>query len=139
MTRFNITMEEGARFVLFALEQMWGGEIFVPKIPSYKITDLATAVGSDCRQEIVGIRPGEKLHEEMITATDSLATLEFKDYYTIIPERKKWSTEDYIKTFGGERCQAGFQYASDKNDVWLSVEELRQLIEDNVINEHTNV
>ncbi len=138
MTRFNITVKDGARFVLMALEQMWGGEIFVPKIPSYKITDLATAVGPDCRQEIVGIRPGEKLHEEMITTTDSLSTLEFKNYYTIIPERKKWSTEDYVKKFGGHPCQTGFQYASDKNDVWLGVEELRQLIQENIINPEGN-
>lgn len=138
MTRFNITVEAGARFVLFALEQMWGGEIFVPKIPSYKITDLAAAVGPDCRQETVGIRPGEKLHEEMITATDSLATLEFKNYYAIMPERKKWSEEEYLKNFGGKRCQAGFQYSSDKNDAWLSVEELRKLIQDNVINPDAN-
>ena len=138
MTRFSITPSEGAQFILFALEQMWGGEIFVPKIPSYKITDLATAVDPDCRQEIVGIRPGEKLHEEMITATDSLSAFEFKNYYAIIPVRKKWSEEEYLKNFGGERCQAGFQYSSDKNEHWLGVEELRKLIKDNVINPEKN-
>lgn len=139
MTRFNITVKEGARFVLAALEQMWGGEIFIPKIPSYKITDLAVAIGPDCQQEIVGIRPGEKLHEEMITATDSLSTFEFKNYYTIIPEHKKWNEEEYMKNFGGQLCQTGFQYSSDKNDHWLSVEELRQLIQNSVINGEANV
>lgn len=134
MTRFNVTMEQGTEFVFFALKNMWGGEIFVPKIPSYKITDLATAIDPSCRQEIIGIRPGEKFHEEMITATDSLSTFEFKDYFTIIPTRKEWREEEYLKEFGGKRCTVGFQYSSDKNDQWLSIEDLRQLIQKHVMN-----
>lgn len=133
MTRFNITAEAGARFVLNTLGRMWGGEIFIPKIPSYKIIDLAAAIGPDCRQEVIGIRPGEKLHEEMITRTDSLSALEFKDYFAIMPPRKKWSEEDYLKEFGGTRCKEEFRYASDTNNEWLSVEQLRDLISKNII------
>lgn len=128
MTRFNITAEEGARFVLETLGRMWGGEVFVPKIPSYKITDLAAAVGPECRQEIIGIRPGEKLHEEMITATDALSAIEFEKHFAIMPSRKKWSEEDYLSEFGGMRCREGFRYASDTNGHWLSVDELKELI-----------
>ena len=90
MTRFNISLEEGVEFVLRALEHMWGGELFVPKIPSYRITDVAEAIGPDCRREIVGIRPGEKLHEEMITETDGLNTLEFDDHFVMLPSGRLW-------------------------------------------------
>ena len=85
MTRFNITLQEGVAFVLRSLEMMWGGEIFVPKIPSYRITDVAEAVGPGCRTEIVGIRPGEKLHEDLVTETDAISTVEFDDYFVILP------------------------------------------------------
>jgi len=132
MTRFNITLEEAANLVFFALEHMWGGEIFIPKIPSYKITDLASAVDSHCRQEIIGIRPGEKLHEEMITETDSLSAIEFEKYFVIMPSRKKWLEEDYLREFNGKKCQRGFQYRSDTNNQWLSVENLRELIKNNI-------
>ncbi|MBI2050330.1 MAG: UDP-N-acetylglucosamine 4,6-dehydratase (inverting) [Parcubacteria group bacterium] len=128
MTRFNITAEQGARFVLETLSRMWGGEIFIPKIPSYKITDLATAVAPDCKQEVIGVRPGEKLHEEMITANDSLSAVDFGDRFAIMPSRKKWSEEEYIQEFGGSRCAEGFEYTSDKNKEWLSAEQLRELI-----------
>jgi UDP-N-acetylglucosamine 4,6-dehydratase (inverting) len=128
MTRFNITLEEGVDLVLYALEQMWGGEIFVPKIASYRITDLASAIAPGCRQEIVGIRPGEKLHEEMITETDALNSIEFEKYYVILPSVPQWDVDKFTKRFHGVPCRPGFRYSSEKNDRWLSVEELRELI-----------
>jgi len=128
MTRFNITLEDGVRLVLKALEVMWGGEIFVPKIPSYRIMDVAKAVDSDCRIEIVGIRPGEKLHEEMITATDALNTIEFEDYFVILPSMPLWDIELFTKNFNGHHCVDGFAYNSGTNTDWLSVEQLRELI-----------
>jgi FlaA1/EpsC-like NDP-sugar epimerase len=128
MTRFNITLDEGVEFVLFALEKMWRGEIFVPKLPSYRITDVAEAVAPGCRREIVGIRPGEKLHEEMITVPDSINTLEFDRHYVILPSSPLWSTADYLEAFSGRRCPDGFSYNSGTNDRWLSVEEIRRLV-----------
>ena len=128
MTRFNISLEEGVTLVLRALEIMWGGEIFVPKIPSYRITDVAEAIGPKCRQEIVGIRPGEKLHEEMITETDALNSVEFKDYFVILPSLQLWDVEKFMREFGGKRCAPGFLYNSGTNTEWLGVEQLRNLI-----------
>ncbi|MEO6847752.1 MAG: UDP-N-acetylglucosamine 4,6-dehydratase (inverting) [Chthoniobacterales bacterium] len=130
MTRFNITLKEGVDLVLQTLEQMWGGEIFVPKIPSYRILDVAEAIAPECRREITGIRPGEKLHEEMITETDGLNTIEFKNYYVIQPAMPQWKTEDYCKEHGGKLCTPGFKYSSGENTDWLTVETLRQLIAD---------
>ena len=132
MTRFNITLEEGVRLVLYALENMWGGEIFVPKIPSYRIMDVAEAIAPDCKKEIVGIRPGEKLHEEMITETDALNSIEFKDYYVILPSMRLWDVEEYAETFDGDFCPPGFKYNSGTNSEWLSVERLRNLIRQHV-------
>lgn len=132
MTRFNITIEDAVKLVLKALEIMWGGEIFVPKIPSYRITDVAQAIAPECRTEIVGIRPGEKLHEEMVTATDSLNTVEMDDYFVILPSTPLWSVGDFITKFNGNMCSAGFCYNSGTNSEWLSVEELRSLISHNV-------
>ncbi|GLI38494.1 UDP-N-acetylglucosamine 4,6-dehydratase (inverting) [Geobacter hydrogenophilus] len=128
MTRFNITLEDGVELVLKALDIMWGGEIFVPKIPSYRILDVAKAVDSGCRIEIVGIRPGEKLHEEMITTTDALNTIEFKDYFVILPSMPLWDTEQFANHFGGRHCGDGFAYNSGTNTDWLSVEQLKELI-----------
>jgi UDP-N-acetylglucosamine 4,6-dehydratase (inverting) len=128
MTRFNITLDEGVEFVLFALEKMWRGEIFVPKLPSYRITDVAEAVAPGCRRELVGIRPGEKLHEEMITVPDSINTLEFERHYVILPSSPLWSTADYLRTFSGRQCPDGFSYNSGTNERWLSVEEIRRLV-----------
>lgn len=130
MTRFNITIEEGVNFVIFALENMWGGEIFVPKIPSYRITDLAEAVAPGCRREIIGIRPGEKLHEEMITEMDALNTIEFEIYFTILPSMKGWywDVKEYMRKFSGMPCSLGFKYSSSTNKDWLEVEKLRDLI-----------
>jgi UDP-N-acetylglucosamine 4,6-dehydratase (inverting) len=132
MTRFNITLKEGVDLVLKALLEMWGGEIFVPKIPSYRITDVAEAVAPDCRREIVGIRPGEKLHEDMITETDGLSAIEFEKHYIIRPSTPLWSLEDYCRSFDGTPCKFGFRYSSDSNTEWLSVEQIRSLIAANV-------
>lgn len=135
MTRFNITLEHGVGLVLFALQHMWGGEIFVPKIPSYRILDVAQAIAPHCRIEIVGIRPGEKLHEEMITETDSMNTIEFKDYFVILPSTPLWESDKYMRTFNGTPCPLGFKYSSDNNTEWLTVEQLREQIKAHVDSE----
>lgn len=132
MTRFNITLEEGVQLVIDALDTMWGGEIFVPKIPSYRIIDVAEAVAPGCRKEIVGIRPGEKLHEEMITETDSLSTVELKDRYVILPAVPTWDVAEFIKANHGRMCDPGFRYSSGENDHWLTVEQIRELIRKHV-------
>lgn len=132
MTRFNITLQEGVGLVLYALAHMWGGEIFVPKIPSYRITDVAEAIAPGCRKEIIGIRPGEKLHEEMITETDALHTLEFKKHFVILPSMPLWDAERYLEAFQGRRCPEGFHYSSGSNSQWLTVQQLRQLIKEHV-------
>jgi FlaA1/EpsC-like NDP-sugar epimerase len=128
MTRFNITLEEGVNLVLYALVNMWGGELFVPKIPSYKILDVAEAIAPGVRQEVVGIRPGEKLHEEMITPTDAYNSVEFDDYFVILPSVPLWDIEKFIYTFGGKRCTNGYSYSSDGNTEWLTVDDIRSLI-----------
>ncbi len=132
MTRFNISLEEGVDLVLFALENMWGGEIFVPKIPSYKITDVAEAVCPGCELKLVGIRPGEKLHEEMVTETDAINTIEFDDYFVIVPSVPLWKPTEYASQFGGKMCEPGFRYSSGTNTEWLGVDELRSLIRQHV-------
>ncbi len=126
MTRFWITLEQGVRFVLDNFERMHGGELFVPKIPSMKVVDLARAMAPEARLEVVGIRPGEKLHEEMISAHDSRATVDMGDYYVIQPEFEWWSTE----RLEGQPVPDGFSFASNTNDRWLTVEELRQMVAD---------
>lgn len=128
MTRFNITLEDGVELVLNTIERMWGGEIFVPKIPSYRIIDVAEAIAPDCRKELVGIRPGEKLHEEMITETDALNTLEFDNYFVILPSLKWWDADEYAKIFNGRFCGDGFKYNSGTNTEWLTVDKIRELI-----------
>jgi len=128
MTRFNITLEGGVELVLRTLEVMWGGEVFVPKIPSYRILDVAEAVAPGCRTEVVGIRPGEKLHEEMITETDALTTVEFADYYVMLPSLKLWDIDAFMRAHDGRRCPEGFNYNSGTNSDWLSVEQIRELI-----------
>ncbi|GAB2562971.1 UDP-N-acetylglucosamine 4,6-dehydratase (inverting) [Spirosoma areae] len=132
MTRFNISLEEGVEMVFHALEHAWGGEIFVPKIPSYRITDVATAIGPTCEQKLVGIRPGEKLHEEMITETDSLNTVETDKYYVITPSTPTWNVDDYMKAFNGRQVEMGFKYNSGTNTDWLNVEQLREQIREHV-------
>lgn len=128
MTRFNITLEEGVGLVLYALENMWGGEIFVPKIPSYNITDVAEAIAPGCKKEIVGIRPGEKLHEEMITETDALSTIEFDKYFVILPSMQLWDIAEFMRVFSGRKCDFGFKYNSGTNTDWLTVKQIRDLI-----------
>ncbi|WP_209124816.1 UDP-N-acetylglucosamine 4,6-dehydratase (inverting) [Alkalihalobacillus sp. BA299] len=127
MTRFWITLDQGVQFVLDSLQRMNGGEIFVPKIPSMKVVDLAKAMAPECKIDIVGIRPGEKLHEAMITENDARNTVEFESYYVIQPEFPWWSHvyENHVK-----RLPEGFKYTSDTNTHWLSIEDLRKLIKD---------
>jgi len=135
MTRFNITLQEGVEFVMDCLERMWGGEIFVPRIPSYRILDLAEAVAPDADVDVVGIRPGEKLHEEMITSTDSMSTLEFDDYFVILPSSELWDREDFrmrSSTSPGQHVKDGFNYSSETNEDFLSVEQLRSLMSSSV-------
>lgn len=133
MTRFNITLKDGVQLVLDALDKMWGGEIFVPKIPSYKILDVAKAVAPECSIEYVGIRPGEKIHEEMITQTDSLNSVEFDDYYVILPSMPQWNVEEFTRAFNGKMCKQGESYNSGENEQWLTVEELKSLIDSEYI------
>lgn len=132
MTRFNITLDEGVSMVLYALENAWGGELFVPKIPSYKINDVADAIAPNCRKEYVGIRPGEKLHEEMITESDSMNTLDCGKYYVIIPSHPAWDKNDYMKKFKASFVPNGFKYNSGENTEWISVNELRAQIKNHV-------
>jgi UDP-N-acetylglucosamine 4,6-dehydratase len=132
MTRFNITLQEGVALVLRAIEQSWGGELFVPKIPSYKITDVVAAIDPVNKAEVVGIRPGEKIHEEMITASDSLNTYDCGDYYVIIPASPQWDLEKFKKHFNAKKVSEGFSYDSGRNDSWLSVEEIRKMIREHI-------
>ncbi len=132
MTRFWITLKEAVDFVLMAFETMQGGEIFVPKIPSMKITDLAKAINPDAEIEIIGIRPGEKLHESMISADDSYNTVEFENYFIIKPSISMTGKPDYTTNKWGEKGVDkgyGFVYSSDKNDKWLTPSQLREKIE----------
>lgn len=133
MTRFNITLKEGVDFVLNALENMWGGELYVPKLPSYRVTDIAKAIAPECKLEIVGIRPGEKLDEEMISITDALNTIEFKNYYVVAPSSEyiRWDKQAYMDSMGEDVlgiCEYGFSYNSGSNEHFLTVDELRDLI-----------
>jgi len=132
MTRFNISLQEGVNMVLFALESAWGGELFVPKIPSYKIMDVAEAIGPDCEHKIVGIRPGEKVHEEMIASSDSFTTYDLGRYFVMLPQAPEWNLEDYVSQFKAEKVKEGFNYSSDKNTEWETVESLRKLITEHV-------
>lgn len=132
MTRFNISLQGGVDMVMHALEYAWGGEIFVPKIPSYKITDVATAISPKCEQKIVGIRPGEKIHEEMITASDSFYTYDLGKYYAIIPATHSWKLEDFKAHFNAKLVERSFTYNSGNNTEWETVESLRRLIKEHV-------
>jgi UDP-N-acetylglucosamine 4,6-dehydratase len=126
MTRFNITLEEGVKMVIWTIENAWGGEIFVPKIPSYRITDVATAIAPNCEQHIVGIRAGEKVHEEMITTSDSFTTVDYGAYYAILPTSGKL-IDQYLQS-GATKVEAGFSYNSGQNPHFLTVDELRLLV-----------
>ena len=127
MTRFWITLSEGVQFVLNSIERMRGGELFIPKIPSATITDLATAIGPDCEQKVIGIRPGEKLHEMMISADDARLTREFDDHYVIQPQFGWWA-ERTRNAKHGQPVDDNFVYSSERNDTWLSVEDIRTMV-----------
>ncbi len=128
MTRFNISLQGGVDMVMHALEHAWGGELFVPKIPSYRIMDMAEAIGPECEKPVIGIRPGEKVHEEMITHSDSFYTYDLGKYYIILPATHMWNLEDYINTFKANLVPHGFSYNSGENNEWETVESLRELI-----------
>ena len=136
MTRFSISLTDGVRLVLQALNQSLGGEIYVPKIPSYRILDVAEAIGPECEKPVVGIRPGEKLHEEMITASDSAMTVEADDYYVIVPSLTDVSRQQVMSDFAAKHGAAPvadeFRYSSGRNTDWLTVEALRRLIVEHV-------
>jgi UDP-N-acetylglucosamine 4,6-dehydratase/5-epimerase len=126
MTRFWLTLDQGVQFVIDNLGRMNGGEIFIPKIPSMRVTDLAKAIAPECEVKIVGIRPGEKLHEAMITEDDARHTLEYDTHYVIQPEFPWWRKE---YSNGGKPLPEGFTYVSNQNEEWLTVEQLRDLVE----------
>lgn len=128
MTRFTITLQDGVDMVLHALEHAWGGEIFVPKIPSYRIMDVAEAIGPECEKKIIGLRPGEKIHEEMITSSDAFYTYDLGKYYTILPTQHVWKIDDYIRHFNATKVSEGFRYNSGENSEWVTIEEIRRLI-----------
>jgi len=133
MTRFNISLQDGVNLVMFALGHHLGGEIFIPKIPSYKILDIAKAIGPECDIRDVGIRPGEKLHEEMITDTDSLNTIDLGDYYVIMPSVSfTYSESDYMAHYNAQKVPFGFRYNSGTNTQWETIEGLRKLIVEHV-------
>lgn len=132
MTRFNISLQGGVDMVMHALKHSWGGEIFVPKIPSYDIMMLAEAIGPECEKPVIGLRPGEKIHEDMITSSDSYYTYDLGKYYTILPSSHRWKLDDFIKTFNAKIVTEGFQYNSGENNDWETVESLRKLIVEHV-------
>jgi len=132
MTRFNISLEGGVNMVMHALKHAWGGELFVPKIPSYRITDVAEAIGPECKKPIVGIRPGEKVHEEMITSSDSFNTYDLGKYYVILPQVPRFKLEDFISQNNAKLVEPGFKYNSGENDEWETVESIRNLIKEHV-------
>jgi UDP-N-acetylglucosamine 4,6-dehydratase (inverting) len=137
MTRFNISLQGGVDMVLHALEHAWGGELFVPKIPSYKILDVAKAIGPDCEVQMVGIRPGEKIHEEMITYSDSFTTYDTGKYFVVLPQITNWDLNEFIKKFNAVKVPEGFNYNSENNTEWETVESLRILIKENLYSDFT--
>jgi UDP-N-acetylglucosamine 4,6-dehydratase (inverting) len=132
MTRFNITVQHGVELVLDAIAAMWGGELYVPKIPSYRVTDLAAAIAPKAKLRTIGIRPGEKLHEDLITETEALNTIEFDGKFVILPATPLWNVEKFLQEFGGKRCSDRFHYSSGTNAEWLTVDDLRRLVREHV-------
>lgn len=132
MTRFNISLQGGVDMVMHALYHAWGGEIFIPKIPSYRIMDVAVAVAPACEHRVIGIRPGEKIHEEMITPSDSFYTYDLGKYYTILPSVPSWNLQDFLLAFNGKKVVEGFAYTSGANTEWETIESLRNLIKEHV-------
>jgi UDP-N-acetylglucosamine 4,6-dehydratase len=138
MTRFNISLQEGVDMVLWSIEHAWGGEILVPKIPSYRITDVASAVAPEAEQKIVGIRPGEKIHEEMITASDSPNTVDLGGYYAILPSGAEYGIDDYCARMDATRVKPGFSYDSGSNTDFLSVPQLQDMIKAEIASAHSH-
>ena len=136
MTRFNITLGEAVGMVGWAIDAALGGEVLVPKIPSYRILDLAEAIAPECEKPVIGIRPGEKIHEEMITTSDSLSTVDLGDYFAIVSSAAGMTVEEYLKRCPGRRVEPGFAYNSGANDRFLTVDELRTLIRENIDPSH---
>jgi UDP-N-acetylglucosamine 4,6-dehydratase (inverting) len=132
MTRFNISLQGGVDMVMHALQTAWGGEIFVPKIPSYRILDVAEAIGPNCEKKVIGIRPGEKIHEEMISASDSFFTYDLGKYYVIIPQSTIWKLNEFILKFNAIKVKEGFSYNSLDNEKMENVESLRELIREHI-------
>ena len=132
MTRFNISLQGGVDMVMHAIEHAWGGEIFIPKIPSYNIIDIAEAIAPECTLEITGIRPGEKIHEEMITSSDSYNTYDLGKYYTILPSVPHFNIDTFVTSFGAVKVAEGFNYNSGTNTEWETVDSLRALIKEHV-------
>lgn len=137
MTRFNISLQEGVAMVLWSMENAWGGEILVPKIPSCRITDVAQAIGPECEHPVIGVRPGEKIHEEMITASDSFNTVDLGAYYAILPAGGSYSIAEYCAKAGAKPVKSGFSYDSASNEHFLTVDELRNLIQVHVDPTHS--
>ncbi|MCX6191986.1 MAG: UDP-N-acetylglucosamine 4,6-dehydratase (inverting) [Flavobacteriia bacterium] len=132
MTRFNISLQGGVDMVMHALQTAWGGEIFVPKIPSYRIMDVAEAIGPNCEKKVIGIRPGEKIHEEMISASDSFFTYDLGKYYVIIPQSTVWNLNEFVMKFNAIKVKEGFSYNSLDNEEMENVESLRELIREHI-------
>ena len=132
MTRFSISLQEGVDMVIWAIENADGGEVFVPKIPSYRITDVAEAIGPECEKPVVGIRPGEKIHEEMITASDSYNTVDLGEYYAILPMSAQYSRQSYCENNGCHPVEPGFAYNSGTNSQFLTVRQIRELIQKHI-------
>lgn len=132
MTRFNISLQGGVDMVMHAIKHAWGGEIFIPKIPSYKITDVAEAIAPECKLSIIGIRPGEKIHEEMITSSDSYNTFDLGKYFTILPSMPNFDLNKFVAFFNAHKVEEGFNYNSGTNTEWETVEGLRELIKEHV-------
>ena len=132
MTRFNITLEGGVSMVMHAIENAWGGEIFIPKIPSYKILDIAKAIDSKCKINVIGIRPGEKLHEEMIAAADSFYTYDLGKYYVTLPSNPAFNLNDFIQATGAIKIPEGFSYNSGTNEEWETVDSLKKLMREHL-------
>lgn len=132
MTRFNISLQGGVDMVMYALKNAWGGELFVPKIPSYRILDVAEAIGPECEKPVIGIRPGEKIHEEMISTSDSFYTYDVGNYYVILPATHQWDLQKFRDTYNAEKVPQGFKYNSGENKDWETVDSLRELIKEHV-------
>ncbi|CAE20270.1 capsular polysaccharide biosynthesis protein [Prochlorococcus marinus str. MIT 9313] len=128
MTRFNISLQEGVNMVMWSLENCLGGELLVPRIPSYRIVDVAKAIGPSCTTPITGIRPGEKIHEEMITSSDSFTTVDLGNYFAILPNSGLCAPDSYCERTGAKRVVEGFAYDSGTNTEFLTVEQIRELI-----------